>query len=448
MTKLTWWQIFRLGLVQTALGSIVVLCTSTMNRVMVVELALPATLPGLLVGLHYAVQLGRPRFGYDSDQGDRRTPWIIGGIGVLGLGAFMAAIAIALSPEHPWLGVAMAMVAYLLIGAGVGSSGTSLLAMLASRVDPSRRAPAASMVWLMMIAGFVVTTAIVGQLLDPFTLDRLVLVTVAVAAFALFLTTVALRGIEPTELAPTPEVEVEAPRAPDSRPFREVFSEVWGEPKARAFTIFVFISMLAYSTQDLILEPFAGVVFGLSPAESTKLASVQHSGVFLGMLLVAFAAGGSKGPRFGSIRFWTIAGCITSAIALGAIALAGVVGADWPLRLTIFALGFCNGAFAVAAIGWMMSLAGTGRESREGIRMGLWGGAQAIAFALGGWAGTMGVDLIGLFTESATLPYSTVFVAEAVVFLLAAAIALRLERAPARQRATAGILVQAHGRSS
>lgn len=446
MTKLTWWQIFRLGLVQTALGSIVVLCTSTMNRVMVVELALPATLPGLLVGLHYAVQLGRPRFGYDSDQGDRRTPWIIGGIGVLGLGAFMAAIAIALSPEHPWFGVGMAMVAYLLIGAGVGSSGTSLLAMLASRVDPNRRAPAASMVWLMMIAGFVVTTAIVGQLLEPFTLDRLVLVTVGVAALALFLTTVALRGIEPTEFTPT--AEAETPPAPEGRPFREVFAEVWSEPKARAFTIFVFISMLAYSTQDLILEPFAGVVFGLSPAESTKLASVQHSGVFLGMLLVAFAAGGSKGPRFGSIRFWTIGGCVTSAIALGAIALAGVVGPEWPLRMTIFALGFSNGAFAVAAIGWMMSLAGTGRESREGIRMGLWGGAQAIAFALGGWAGTMGVDLIGLFTESATLPYSTVFVTEAAVFLLAAAIALRLERAPTRQRAAAGILVQAHGRST
>lgn len=80
--------------------------------------------------------------------------------------------------------------------------------------------------------------------------------------------------------------------------------------------------------------------------------------------------------------------------------------------------------------------------------MGLWGGAQAIAFALGGWAGTMGVDLIGLVTESATLPYSTVFVAEAAVFLLAAAIALRLERAPSRQRATARILVQAHGRST
>ena len=77
-TGLGWLGIIRLGLVQTALGSIVVLTTATINRVMVVELALPAVLPGLLVGLHYGVQLSRPRFGHGSDLGGRRTPWIIG----------------------------------------------------------------------------------------------------------------------------------------------------------------------------------------------------------------------------------------------------------------------------------------------------------------------------------------------------------------------------------
>ena len=71
---------------QTALGAIVVLTTSTINRVMVVELGLPATVPGLLVALHYAVQLMRPAMGYGSDMGGRRTPWIIGGMAVLATG--------------------------------------------------------------------------------------------------------------------------------------------------------------------------------------------------------------------------------------------------------------------------------------------------------------------------------------------------------------------------
>ena len=92
---LGWSGIFRLGLVQAMLGSVVVLTTSTLNRVMVVELALPALLPGLLVALHYAVQMTRPRMGYGSDLGQRRTPWIIGGMAVLALGGFGGAVATA-----------------------------------------------------------------------------------------------------------------------------------------------------------------------------------------------------------------------------------------------------------------------------------------------------------------------------------------------------------------
>ncbi|HEY9239940.1 MAG TPA: PucC family protein, partial [Burkholderiaceae bacterium] len=80
MSEFGWWQVARLGLVQACLGAIVVLTTSTLNRVMVVELALPALLPGLLVAMHYLVQVVRPRMGYGSDLGRRRTPWIVGGI--------------------------------------------------------------------------------------------------------------------------------------------------------------------------------------------------------------------------------------------------------------------------------------------------------------------------------------------------------------------------------
>ena len=82
---LGWASIARLGLVQASLGAVVVLTTSTLNRVMVVELALPALVPGLLVALHYLVQLTRPRMGHGGDQGGRRTPWIVGGMGVLSL---------------------------------------------------------------------------------------------------------------------------------------------------------------------------------------------------------------------------------------------------------------------------------------------------------------------------------------------------------------------------
>ena len=121
---LGWGGIVRLGLVQTALGAIVVLTTSVMNRVMVVEYALPAMLPGILVALKDVLQLSRPRVGYGSDVGGRRTPWIVGGMAVLALGGVEAAVGTSMMEGARAAGIAVAVLGFLLIGLGVGAAGT------------------------------------------------------------------------------------------------------------------------------------------------------------------------------------------------------------------------------------------------------------------------------------------------------------------------------------
>jgi BCD family chlorophyll transporter-like MFS transporter len=414
---LGWVGIVRLGLVQTALGAIVVLTTSTLNRVMVVELALPAMLPGALVAWHYAVQMLRPRLGHGSDVGGRRTPWIVGGMGVLALGGVGAAVATALMESHRIAGIGLAVASFTLIGVGVGAAGTSLLVLLAKRVDERRRAAAATIVWLMMIAGFVVTASLAGHFLDPFTPARLIEVTATVAAVAFLLALIAVGGVEGRSGEPSARAGPTGAKPA----FRAALAQVWAEPQARRFTVFVFVSMLAYSAQDLILEPFAGSVFGYTPGESTKLAGLQHGGVLLGMILVALAGG-----RFGSLRTWTIGGCIASGAALFGLAAAGLAGPGGPLRTMVFALGVANGAFAVAAIGSMMGLAGSGRHGREGVRMGLWGAAQAVAFGLGGFLGTAAADAARLALGSPGVAYASVFAGEAVLFVVAAGLAARV----------------------
>ncbi len=423
---LGWLGIVRLGLVQTALGSIVVLTTSTLNRVMVVELALPALLPGLLVALHYAVQVARPRFGHGSDTGRRRTPWIVGGIAVLGLGGIVAALATAWMSVQPLGGTALAVFAFLLIGAGVGASGTCLLVLLASGVAPERRAAAASITWIMMIAGFAVTAGLVGAFLDPFSLTRLVIITSIVAACALVLTLVALRGLEDSiGGAAQPAVAADGD-APASMGFFAALAGVLRENHTRQFGVFVFISMLAYSAQDLILEPFAGAVFALTPGESTQLGGIQHTGVLIGMVFVAILGQRVRDQRSRVLGYAVVGGCAGSALLLAALSVAGYVGPGWPLSASVFALGIANGCFAVAAIGSMMALVSRGRQQRSGIRMGVWGAAQAIAFAIGGIIGTGAVDLVRFLTGSALHAYSLVFFAQALLFGVAAFIATRL----------------------
>jgi BCD family chlorophyll transporter-like MFS transporter len=432
---LGWLGIVRLGLVQTALGAIVVLTTSTMNRVMVVEYALPALLPGALVGLHYAIQMLRPRLGYGSDVGGRRTPWIVGGMGVLAAGGTLAALATAWMSTHLWAGIALAALAFTMIGVGVGASGTALLTLLAREVAPQRRGAAATIVWMMMIVGFIITAATAGHFLDPFSPARLVAVAATVAAIAFVVTLVAVAGVEQRALA----------RAEPSRmatPFREALGEVWSDERARRFTVFVFMSMLAFSAQDLILEPFAGTVFGYTPGQSTRLAGMQNAGVLSGMILVALLAGrGIRGRRLGTLAGWTIGGCIASALALAGLALGGHAGPDWPLVLNVFLLGAGNGAFAVAAIGSMMALAGEGVRNREGTRMGLWGAAQAIAFGAGGFVGAALSDLFRQLSGSAAIGYTTVFALEAALFVVSAVLAARIGGNPARSSGAPGLPV-------
>lgn len=413
---LGWLGIFRLGLVQTALGAVVVLTTSTLNRVMVVEWALPAVLPGLLVGLHYAVQILRPRFGYGSDVAGRRTPWIIGGMFVLALGGFVAAVATAWMGSRPAAGIGLAFVAFVMIGLGVGASGTSLLALLAKKVDPGRRPAAATLVWLMMIAGFVVTAGVAGQFLDPFSPERLVAVCGVASASAFVLAVVAVQGVERSG----GDVARSGAGDADKPPFMAVLRETWSDVRARRFTVFVFVSMLAYSAQDLILEPFAGIAFGLTPGESTQLGGVQYSGVLLGMILVGIAASTIGGRRFGTLRGWAIAGCIASALSLLGLTAAGLSGPPWPLHASVFALGAANGAFAVSAIGMMMALAGEGQAGREGTRMGLWGAAQAFAFGLGGFLGAAGVDVTRILLGTPVTAYAIVFALQAALFAYSA----------------------------
>ncbi len=410
---LSWFQIFRLGLVQMALGAIVVLTTSTLNRLMVVELSLPAVLPGLLVAFHYGIQMTRPHWGFASDAGGHRTKWIIGGMIALAIGAFAAACGILVLETSFALGMVISIIAYGLIGLGVGASGTSLLALLATTTAPHRRAAAATITWLMMIFGIAMTAGIVGKLIDPYTPQLLIKIVSIVVLTAIALTCVAVWGVERG---------LKVVREPDPTPFRQGLVEVWQERKARNFTLFVFLSMTAYFMQELILEPYAGLVFGFTPGQSTSLSGAQNGGVFIGMLTVGIMATGLK---IGVLRNWVMAGCVGSAVTLVVIASLGPLGPGAPLMPAVVALGFFNGMFAVAAIGSMMALAGQGREQREGTRMGLWGAAQAIAAGFGGLMGAALVDLFRLIFSDAQA-FGSVFIFEAAIFIAAAAMAAKI----------------------
>ncbi|MFN7126983.1 MAG: BCD family MFS transporter [Allorhizobium sp.] len=419
---LSWLSIVRLGLVQAALGAIVVLTTSTLNRVMIVELGLAAVIPGLLVGLHYGVQITRPVWGHKSDTGRSRTHWILGGLALLAIAGTGAAATTLLFEQSFLAGILAAILAYLLIGIGIGASGTSLLALIAMKTAVERRAAAATITWMLMISGIIVTSIVVGAQLDPYSHERLIAVTAATGVVAFCIGLLGVAGMEKK-----PSVDRQEERAATTS-FRESLQDVLEDREARLFTLFIFLSMLAFATQDLILEPYAGLLFGMTPGETTGLSGTQHAGVLLGMILVG-VSGAFFGKRYLHLPgHFITGGCFGSAVALAALALSTQSAPLWPLEVNIFLLGATNGAFAVAAVGTMMILAGQGRKSNYGMRMGVWGAAQAIAFGLGGVLGTVALDLGRWLTESDALAFAGVFTIEASLFLVSTIVATRIGR--------------------
>ena len=412
---LGWGTTARLCLANAAIGGLAALPVNLFNRLMTVELSWPALLPGLLVALHYGVQLTRPFWGHRSDAKGGRTPFILGGIALVGLGLISTAWAIAYVSD-PTLALMVWIIAYAAIGLGIGAAGTSFLALLATGAPDQRKGAVATVAWLGLIMGAIFASVGTGIALEPYSPDRLVPVVTGVAVIAFVLSVIATFGVE-SRLGPVP---------PPSEPnLRLALRATWADPAARAFTGFVFLSILAFYLSELVLEPFAGHVHGLPPEDSTKLSGGKDGASLLGMI----AVGGLSAFGLGSLRMWAVVGCVVSAI--------GLTGLGLGLALVPFTviLGLGNGLFVVGAIGSMMRLAAA-QQGAAGTRMGVFGAAQAIA---AGAAGLMATGILDIARLSLPLEaaYGVVFGLEAVLFLAAALVALRLldprEATPALQ---------------
>jgi BCD family chlorophyll transporter-like MFS transporter len=401
---LGWGGIIRLCLVNAAIGGMAALPVNLFNRLMTVELALPALLPGLLVALHYAVQISRPVWGHRSDAKGGRTPFILGGTLCVGLGLIATAWGIAYAPST---GIALIVwvLAYMAIGFGIGAAGTSFLALLATASSDQRKGAAAMVAWLMLIAGAIFASIGTGIALKPYSPERLMQVVPVVAAIAFLVALIGTWRVE-GRLGAAPE-----PEAPS---LGLALRATWNDPAAKAFTGFVFLSIFAFYLSELILEPFAGHIHGLTPDASTKLSGGKDGASLAGMI----AAGLLSTFGIGSLRGWAVIGCVISAIGLFGL------GAGAPLVAFTVVLGLGNGLFVIGAIGSMMRLAAE-REGATGTRMGVFGAAQAIAAGLAGLVATGTLDLARIaFSDAAA--YGLVFGLEAVLFLAAALVALRL----------------------
>jgi len=419
-------RILRLSLFQVSVGMALVLMTGTLNRVMIVELNVPAWFVALMVALPVVFAPLRALIGFRSDVyqsafGVRRIPFIwFGSLLQWGGLAIMPFALLILGGDgygpiiYGQLGAGLA---FLMVGAGVHTTQTAGLALAADLARPEMRPRIVALLFVMLMVGMFLSAVLFGWLLRDFESILLIRVVQGAAVATLVINLVALWKQEPRGLV-----------AHDSAAGRTTFGAAWRElsHNARAMRLFVAtaIGTAGFTMQDILLEPFGAQILGLSVAETTSLTAILAGG-----MLIAFAASArwlGKGMDANRLAAYG------ALLGVFAFALIGIVSAV-PSR-TIFALGVSmigigGGLFAVGTLTSAMTLAKSGNS---GMALGAWGAVQAtasgVAIASGGairdvvsglaMNGAFGEVLVGPATGYASVYYFEVFLLFATLVVI------------------------------
>jgi len=380
-TELPLGRLLRLSLFQVSVGMATVLLTGTLNRVMIVELGLSAWLVAIMVALPLVFAPLRALIGFKSDHhvsalGWRRVPYIwfgsllqFGGLAILPF----ALIVMSGDANGPaWVGPAATAIAFLLVGAGLHTTQTAGLALATDLAPEASRPRVVALLYVMLLAGMLLSALVIGTLLADFSQLRLIRVVQGAAALTIILNIIALWRQEA--------------RAPDqTRPGRErpVFSEAWaafmaGGRPARLL-VAVGLGAAAFSMQDVLLEPYGGEVLGLSVGGTTLLTALWAAGALAGFALAARSLTRGRDPH----RLAAY-GMVIGVFAFAAVVLAHPLGSPALFRAGAVLIGLGGGFFAVGTLTAAMEL---GEAGGSGLALGAWGAVQATAAGLAVAAG-------------------------------------------------------------
>ncbi|MBA4135939.1 MAG: hypothetical protein C0518_01330 [Opitutus sp.] len=417
----------RLGAFPVAYGLSGVLIGGTLNRVMIAELNLPATLVALLFALPLLVSPLRLWLGYRSDGfpifGRRREPYMLLGAGLIGVGvAAIATIAVKTSGEMRTF-VPAALSAFVLYGVGRNLAHNTYQALLAEKFDGAVRARAVTLYEVVTLLGSVAGAGALGRALEHYDPARLVAVANAVGVIVVLLALVAVPGQEARAVG--------GARAEQARgkPFGEVVRDyVFADPQVRRLFAVVICTFIGTLAQDVLLEPYGALVLGMTVGQTTRLTMFWGLGVLAAMLLSGLWLLRVVGP----LRLMR-AGLIASVVVFGAVAAVGLAGAPGMFRWLVLAMGFGTG---LAGAGMLGSVVEFTTPVRAGVLMGVWGMANMLGHAAGSLMGGIVVDTMRLATGSALTAYTTLFAFEVAMLLVALALTFRLN--PAALQAARG----------
>ena len=389
-TDLPLGRLLRLSLFQVSVGMALALLNGTLNRVMIVELQVPAWLVALMVALPIIFAPLRALVGHRSDHhrsvlGWKRVPYIWFGslmqFGGLAIVPFAMLVLTGEGNGPAWVGHAGAAFGFLLLGAGLHTAQTAGLALATDLAPADNRPRVVALLYVSLLLGTLVSALAFSVLLQEFSPTRLVQVVQGAAVVTMLLNGIALWKQEPRRPRSAQAMaEAPAPRFIDAwRAFTAI-------AKARRLLWAVGLGTAAFSMQDILLEPYGGQVLGLDVGTTSLLTAFTAVGA-----LAAFASAARQLHDGADPMRLAAKGALIGVVAFAAVIFSEPLGSRLLFCAGAVLIGLGGGLFSVATLTEVIGLGsqrgpgsapGNSTALDNGMALGAWGAVQASAAGL------------------------------------------------------------------
>ena len=415
----------QLGMIHVAVAMTLVPINSTLNRVMIKELAISAALVALLASLPYLFSPIQVAIGSFSDHhpiaGYRRSPYIL-------LGMLMCVLGVILSPQAAFLmatdlpaGIALGVLAFGAWGMGFNFATVSYLSLASELSGERGRGRTIAIMFFMMISGIIVTAIGLSQMVDPYTPQALLRAFWAVGVAALILGLLGLVRLEKR----TPDHS----SGDENYSWRMLSRFILDNPQARFFFAYLVILLAALLGQDILLEPFGGEAFGLTVQQTTRITSIWGVCVLAALLVAGALEGRAPKRSVAQVGGWG------ALIGFVLIAASGVLLNQSVFYTGVVLLGIGTGLSTVSNLSLMLDMT---TADKVGLFIGAWGMANALSRLLGSVISGAVRDLAARLFQQPVLSYVLVFGIMALIMLISIIMLRRINVKAFQQQAEAG----------
>jgi MFS transporter, BCD family, chlorophyll transporter len=415
----------QLGMIHVAVAMTLVPINSTLNRVMIKELAISATLVAVLASLPYLFSPIQVAIGSFSDRhpiaGFRRSPYIF-------LGLLMCVLGVTLSPQAAFLmatdlpaGIALGVLAFGAWGMGFNFATVSYLSLASELSGQSGRGRTIAVMWFMMITSIIITAIGLSQMVDPYTPQALMRAFWIVGLAALILGMLGLVRLEKRSM--------EQSSGEENYSWNTLARFILDNQQARFFFIYLVLLLAALLGQDILLEPFGGEAFGLSVQQTTRITSIWGVCVLAALLAAGAMEGRLPKRSVAQLGGWG------ALIGFVLIAASGILLNNSVFYSGVVLLGVGTGLSTVSNLSLMLDMT---TADKVGLFIGAWGMANALSRMLGSVLGGAVRDLVASLTQQAVISYVVVFGIMAVIMLVSLIMLRRINVSAFQQQAEAG----------